>query len=116
MILPKPMLDDAMLAAVDGGRVGIFTDRSSSVRRLMTEIVDEFPELREAATLRWTNGDQEISFPNGGRVLFLSVDLTRSLRGTRLDRCYVPIGTREWTLDEIRPALATSSDGLITGY
>lgn len=102
-----------MVVAIDGGRVGIFTDRSS-VRRLMTEIVDEFPELREVATLRWTNGDQEITFPNGGRVIFLSVDLTRSIRGTRLDRCYVPIGTRDWTLDEIKPALATSSDGLIT--
>ena len=43
--------------------------------------------LLEGAKIRWANGNEEIKFPNGSRIIFRSG--RQSLRGWSLDLVYV---------------------------
>ena len=115
MILPKSMAADALVTAIDGGRVVVFA-RPVGVTAIMKDLLCEYPELVEVATIRRVNGDQSLTFPGGGRVEFRDIHRTVEYRGACLDRIYVPIGTSTDVLMEIRPALATSQDGTLTGY
>lgn len=115
MTLPKSMAADALVTAIDGGRVGIFTHASGDARKIMQELVDEYPELREVSELRWVNGAQSITFLGGGCVDFRVMG--HGFRAEVFDRCYVPIGSdMEYVNGRIRPCLATSTDGTLTGY
>jgi hypothetical protein len=78
------------------------------------ELAEAFQAADEAydgpGTCRRTNGDQEITLPNGGRLRFLT---PRRIRGSSIDRAYVPRNISDDDLMEVIPAMATSRDGAI---
>lgn len=103
---------DALLSASAGSKVGVFGRTLVQVQGIHSAMVDWLED--ESATIRRVNGQHEISFPNGGRIRFLSFN--QSARGSSFDRVYVPLQTPSDVLAEILPALATSDDGTVTGY
>lgn len=118
MIMSKSLANDALLAAVDGGQVAIFANSAHSARTVMDWFLAEYPELQVVAQISRVNGRESMTFPGGGKASFLVLSNgLRGLRGSRLDRCYVPFETRRDIVDDhIRPCLATSTDGTLAGY
>jgi hypothetical protein len=104
---------DALLSASAGSKVGVFARTLTQVQAICNSMTD-YVEDNEQAAVRRVNGQHEISFPNGGRIRFLS--FSQSARGSVFDRVYVPLQTPSDTLMELIPSLATSDDGLLTGY
>lgn len=107
----KLELIQALGNAAEGQTIGWVGNRNS-------EISDDFQAADQvcqdsAATIRRTNGAQEISFPNGGRILFLT---PQCVRGLSLDRAYVPSGTTEDVLHVLMPALQASNDGMLVPH
>jgi hypothetical protein len=82
----------------------------------MRDLLREYPELADVAEVRRVNGDESLTFPGGGTMQFRSFRTIARYRGACLDRVYVPIGTNTDVLMELRPTLATSQDGTLTGY
>ena len=104
----KLELIQALGRAAEGQTIGWIGNRHS-------EITDDFQAAdnvcrSSAATIHRTNGAQKITFPNGGRILFL---IPQHVRGLSLDRAYVPSGTSEDVLQALMPALQTSNDGML---
>ncbi|AXH44451.1 hypothetical protein PP356_gp71 [Arthrobacter phage MargaretKali] len=56
------------------------------------------------------NGREEISFHNGGRLVFLTPHRSR---GFSLDRAYIPVRASEELLSSILPALDTTGGPVI---
>lgn len=104
---------DALLAASVGSRVGVFASTLTEVQAICIAMAD-YIEDHEQATVRKVNGQHEISFPNGGRIRFLSFG--QSARGSVFDRVYVPLQTPSDILMDLIPSVSTSDDGLVTGY
>jgi hypothetical protein len=83
------------------------------------EISDDFQAAdttcqAAASRICRANGMQEINFPNGGRILFLT---PHRVRGITLDRAYMPAhSAAEDALMVVLPSLATSSDGALVTY
>jgi hypothetical protein len=103
---------DALLYASDGSKVGVFARTLIAVQEIHSAMVDWLED--ETETVRRLNGQHEISFPNGGRIRFLSFN--QSARGLAFDRVYVPLQTPSDLLAELLPSIATSDDGTVTGY
>ena len=104
----KLELIQALGRAAEGQTIGWIGNR-------WHEVSDDFQAAdsicrSSAATIRRTNGAQEITFPNGGRILFL---IPQRIRGLRLDRAYVPGGLADDAFIAVLPALATSKDGAV---
>lgn len=66
-----------------------------------------------ASMIRRANGMQEIRFPSGGRIRFITP--TRG-RGLSLDRAYMPRDMAEQDVANILPALQTSPAGAACWY
>jgi|GEM_PF-6434931 len=104
----KLELIQALGHAAEGQTVGWVGNRHS-------EIADDFQYAGKASQdaasrICRASGMQEISFPNGGRLVFLT---PHRARGYSLDRAYVPAGATEELLTSVIPALDTSSGPLI---
>ncbi|QDG87126.1 hypothetical protein [Pseudarthrobacter sp. NIBRBAC000502770] len=95
---------------------GLLCSPALGVTAIRKDLLRAYPELADVAEIRRPNGDQSFTFPGGGTVEFRDVGRTVEYRGACVDRIYVPIGTSQDILMEIRPALATSPDGTLTGY
>lgn len=106
----------AVSAAIGGSSVAIFGESLERAQGIARDVEEVTPaELVEQRSRR--NGDHWINFYGGGRIRFLSTNPhARSARGLRLDRVFVPIGIDQDTLANIVPALATSREGVLTGY
>ena len=116
MSLPKSMAADALVTAIDGGRVVVFAHSAGASTDIMRGLLREYPELVDVADVRRVSGDESLTFPGGGTIQFRSFRTTARYRGACLDRVYVPIGTSADVLMELSPTLATSQDGTLTGY
>ena len=103
---------DALLSASAGSKVGVFGRTLIEVQSICNRMTDWLED--ESATVRRVNGQHEISFPNGGRIRFLSFN--QSARGSVFDRVYIPLQTPSDFLAELLPSIATSDDGTVTGY
>lgn len=99
-------IEDPVLleAAADGRRVAVVcvpgTRRNDTFARFAELAVDHATAVRRA------NGNQRITFPSGGSVVFLS---PRGIRGYSLDSVYVDgLELTADLIEEIRPAVLTS--------
>lgn len=69
-----------------------------------------------SAEFRLTNGAEEMRLPSGGKV-FLAAIQSGGLRGTTVDRIYIPYEMLTPELaEEIIPAVITSDEPAITAY
>lgn len=105
-----PAMISALGRAVEGQRVWFLASSQKAARaHFLSAPVDI-----SGATYRLTNGNESITFPNGGVINFRSP--RSSGRGFTADRIYVPYGTQDTVLEDILPALATSKDGAVISY
>lgn len=116
MILPKSMAADALVTAIDGGRVLVMAGSSTAAGAIFRELMRGYPELSDVADVRRASGAESLTFPGGGGIEFRTFRSIARYRGACLDRVYVPIGTGQDVLMELSPTLATSEDGTLTGY
>lgn len=100
-------------AAARGDKVAILTENLHCADGLAMDIEELLPSEYVEKISR-ANGRRAIYFHGGGNIHFIS--LRQSARGMSLDRVFVPIGTPKDVLADIIPALAASSDGVLTGY
>lgn len=109
------VIADAYTDAANKGRsvavVGI-------TRAAAQDALKRFKETSGAMNVefRLTKGAEEMRMPSGGKV-FLAAIQTGGLRGTTVDRIYVPYEMLTPELaEEIVPAIVTSDEPAITAY
>lgn len=103
----------AIASAAQGGAVAIYAENLHLVDGLAKQAEEVLPSENVEKVSR-SNGRRAIYFHGGGSIRFIS--LRQSSRGLSLDRVFVPVGTDRKFLEDIIPSLATSSEGVLTGY
>lgn len=106
----QPALIAALGRAVEGQRVWFIASSQRVSRAYFLSAPTDIP----GATYRLTNGNESITFPNGGVINFRS--LRSSGRGFLADRVYAPVGISDADLEDIVPSLAASKDGAVIYY
>lgn len=100
----------ALGRAIEGQQVVWVAPTSRESRQDFESILNVVPD---GATVRRTNGAEEIEIPGGGRLRFLA---PRASRGFSCDRVYVPSSISDDHLMNIVPSLAASKDGAVIYY
>ncbi len=104
---------EAIAAARAGERVAIFADTLEAAQAFAGQAF-ELVHSEDRAHVRRQIGDASVSFPEGGKVNFLSTG--HSSRGRSLDRAYVPAAIAHVDAAAIAPCLATSRNPQMIGY
>ncbi|UYM26551.1 hypothetical protein SEA_BAUER_2 [Arthrobacter phage Bauer] len=108
----KHQLIAAVGRASEGQTVAWIGPSQVLVRKDFISIADV---IEDGATVRRTNGQESIWFPNGGRIWFKSVRSSGS-RGFACDRIYVPERISGDDLMNLTPCVMTSKDGAVIYY
>lgn len=103
----------AIASAAQGSAVAIFAENLQRAQQLARE-VEAVLQGENVARLSRENGRQFIELHGGGIIHFRSTN--QSGRGMSLDRIFVPVGIDRKFLEDIIPSLATSPEGVLTGY
>lgn len=100
----------ALGRAIEGQRVWFMASSQKVARAYFLGV----PSDLQGATYRLTNGNESITFPNGGALHFQS--LRSSGRGFTADRVYVPSSISDADLVSLIPSIASSRDGEFIHY
>lgn len=104
---------DELIFASLGERVLYFGATLSEARKRFLAILTDAPDGCKVVK---ANGNESVTFPNGGSVEFLTLRSLGSWRGQSADRVYVPANILSELMEEVAPIVAASKTAAVVGY